>query len=452
MSNITIRSIKTLFIILLLLICSYQVYKICYLYLSYCTTTSVTYDQLSDLSLPGITLCFDKQWILRDDYKQQMLKQYNASVNSTDWKRLVNSLSIAGQMNVLLSMDEIFGNSCHVLKPLAFASRSGYYIPCHTITPVIQRMDYQNMCFTFLSQLSDETDDRYVIRDDLIYKDHFNDLFHVSIAGQIPSVNMIIHSRFEHMVNTGKKRMLKFANRPKTVHYTEYHQTVVHSLPAPYETNCYDYTLIGYKSRLDCIENCRVEWMADYVTGWPGNYMTDNLTSDALIVNMYELFHENYTLDAVFGDHCRRECGTCIECCLAYYDVFQSEHNCEDINEFIVVLSPPDLRTLIITHTPKLSFEEFVSLIGSLVSLWFGVSVIMLTNSTVDLFGQYVVDRIFRSNRSMPTPNDDKYDDYWRQLYGKYGGDKCNSVSMRRKWSTIIRDNRLYQNDYRYKY
>ena len=85
---------------------------------------------------------------------------------------------------------------------------------------------------------------------------------------------------------------------------------------------------------------------------------------------------KNWTRNDVIGSHCRQFCGSDNDCHQEQYDSRSESYTAKD--QFIIQvnhLSVPDQQ---ITHSPKIIFEEFVSLLGSLISLWFGFSIITL--------------------------------------------------------------------------
>ncbi|CAG2101116.1 unnamed protein product [Medioppia subpectinata] len=248
--------------------CSYQVYKISVLYFSYTTTTSVSYQKVSTISMPGISICFNKESLLREEYRRILSEDNNGSqLNASELLEQINLWPINKQHSALYSMSDIFNNSCRASKPIAFANSTDQHIPCHVIAPIRQSINYFKCCFTFLSQLDDEPTDRYLIYDDLAFKDYLTDLFHIDVSATFNSMDLIIHSRDERMANTYKKRIMKFEYRPNTVFYAEYLVTRVSSLPPPYATRCYDYKASGHKSRQNCIQRCRVDHMSAELGG-----------------------------------------------------------------------------------------------------------------------------------------------------------------------------------------
>src|ERR1700744_6346730 len=63
-----VKFFRQMFFIICLSSCLYQMSKICEIYFSYKTTTSVSYGDFSVISLPAITVCFDKIDVLKDEY------------------------------------------------------------------------------------------------------------------------------------------------------------------------------------------------------------------------------------------------------------------------------------------------------------------------------------------------------------------------------------------------
>ncbi len=74
----------------------------------------------------------------------------------------LNNLTIKEQFRSLQSAKEIFYKSCIVLKTKGFNSNE-IYIDCDEISPVRMSISYSIACFTILSLVNGEPDDRYLI-------------------------------------------------------------------------------------------------------------------------------------------------------------------------------------------------------------------------------------------------------------------------------------------------
>src|ERR1700743_2740437 len=109
--KLNVECYRQIFFILCFISCLYQVTKICEIYFSYKTTTSVSYGDFSVISLPAITVCFDKIDVLRDHY----LVQLNISRNDENKyksqhiiKRFCGNHTIEQQFAMFFNYEEIF--------------------------------------------------------------------------------------------------------------------------------------------------------------------------------------------------------------------------------------------------------------------------------------------------------------------------------------------------------
>jgi hypothetical protein len=98
------------------------------------------------------------------------------------------------------------------------------------------------------------------------------------------------------------------------------------------------------------------------------------------MINAIEILKKNESFDLAVGKKCKNSCGLNTDCYKEYF-TFKA---IELINEYgvnsAVFIYPPHLPSLIFTHSPKIQVEEFICFIASTVSLWFGFSVMMLSN------------------------------------------------------------------------
>ncbi len=145
-------------------------------------------------------------------------------------------------------------------------------------------------------------------------------------------------------------------------------------MPKPYKTSCFDYKNFGYYSRSDCIFKCKVGNYVKNQSEWPAKFFTDDRKSD--------LFMNNSGYDSMefeLSIKCRELCGESNDCFAENYEL--SEIRSDGKNGiFIIVISLPTIPTLEFTHWPKIYFEEFLCLIGRIFTLWFGFSLVMLSD------------------------------------------------------------------------
>src|ERR1700743_2057718 len=94
--------------LLCLMGCMYQTYKISLLYFSYETTTNVKYESSATLTLPAITVCFDKEALIRPEFVKNF--NLNKTLNSTKGgiKDYLNTLSIGDQFAAMRAPEDLF--------------------------------------------------------------------------------------------------------------------------------------------------------------------------------------------------------------------------------------------------------------------------------------------------------------------------------------------------------
>src|ERR1700744_1738976 len=115
--QLNVQLFRQIFFIICFISCLYQMSKICEIYFSYKTTTSVSYGDFSVISLPAITVCFDKIDVLKDHY----LDQLNISRNGVNKhksqivaKIFCSNYTLRQQFDMFYTFNDIF-SVCHVL-------------------------------------------------------------------------------------------------------------------------------------------------------------------------------------------------------------------------------------------------------------------------------------------------------------------------------------------------
>src|ERR1700743_3797060 len=102
--NSNVLVFRYLFYISCLSVCLYQIIKICEIYFSYKTTTFVNYDNFLVISLPAITICFDKIDVLRDDYRKHLNIKDNTNDDENELvKQYLANYTITEQLDMLLN-------------------------------------------------------------------------------------------------------------------------------------------------------------------------------------------------------------------------------------------------------------------------------------------------------------------------------------------------------------
>ena len=124
---------------------------------------------------------------------------------------------------------------------------------------------------------------------------------------------------------------------------------------------------------------CRKRGLRSALGKWPGNLLTKDEKSNDHMIEIFEVFGQNQSLDTSVGDQCKEECDTKNECVIQYFWLknFSLPYKQKTFQVLAFTSDEPDLSY---DHSPKMVFEEFISFFGSIISLWFGFNVIMLSN------------------------------------------------------------------------
>jgi len=360
--------------------CLLQVYKICDNYFSYKTNTFVKYEEEVILSLPAITICIDKNYLIKSEHLDSISENGPkiTSFNDSRINEYLNGLTVKQQFNAIYSAKDIFNDSCKVLKPNVL-NYSEIFVDCEKISPIRQSIDYYQSCFTFISQLNGEPDDRYVITNEIRIKTYWKDIFYIDILPIIPMIRLFIHSREEMIIDSFEDNMEKIFYVKDLTSFIKYNKKIVQLMPKPYQTSCVDYKLFGYRSRYDCLLKCRINFLKKEYNRWPGTYLTDQLSDDYMI-DILSHINKNQSLDFLMGKNCSNACELGNDCFKQYFSFKEFKDLGAFNNNFCVSILRPDLPDLSFTHLPKVEFEEFICFAASIVSLWFGFSVFMLSD------------------------------------------------------------------------
>ena len=201
----------------------------------------------------------------------------------------------------------------------------------------------------------------------------------------ISKVFIKTHPRKENLDTFFKENFIEmkniFENNSHLMNVLVYKRVIVHSLPKPYETECYDYGRKGFFSRSDCIDSCRKE-IERNISGkqWPGLYLNSDQNSEDRITDCVQVYAHNQKDDIRFGLTCKEKCGLHSECYSENYEM-KIQNLKLKWHSFAIPIFPPIIPDLVYPIQPSMLFEEFLSYLGSYISFWFGFSALMLLKS-----------------------------------------------------------------------
>jgi len=127
-------------------------------------------------------------------------------------------------------------------------------------------------------------------------------------------------------------------------------------------------------SRHNCIFSCIQDRYVNETCGLSPEILTYDRKSE-------KTFYYNTSLTKIITQSCNDLCERQLDCLKEYYKIDSKTYtyNLMPSNSYTVTLSVPTEPLLIYEIQLKLTFEEYLCLMASVVSLWFGFSVVMLT-------------------------------------------------------------------------
>jgi hypothetical protein len=202
--------------------CLFQIEEICNNYFSYETNTLVIYEDEDKISLPAITVCIEKNFLIRDNFLFNSSAR-EESLNYSAIDGYLNTLTVKEQFHAIYLAEEVFSNSCVVMKPIAF-NDSDFRLNCELISPIRQSIDYYQSCFTFFSQINNKNNDKYSIDYDLSVKNYYSEMVRFKMFLNIPKIQLYLHSKHELLTDSLDNSRVKMVFNNITS-FIKYHLT-----------------------------------------------------------------------------------------------------------------------------------------------------------------------------------------------------------------------------------
>ena len=118
------------------------------IYFSYKTTTLQKYNSLSLISLPAITLCIRKRFVITDQYLNRLKKEcihFENDTSEANIDKCLSQITIKEQFKVFLPFEVVFPH-CGVTAPKWFESKPEFdylygYVRCENISSIRRSID-----------------------------------------------------------------------------------------------------------------------------------------------------------------------------------------------------------------------------------------------------------------------------------------------------------------------
>ena len=150
-------------------------------------------------------------------------------------------------------------------------------------------------------------------------------------------------------------------------------------LESPYPTDCKNYYLSSkYISRTDCIRKCKIKVSLELCGSISKDISVYSGEEGILFANTSG---ENCADTISFRKHCLKMCPK-VDCFLQYYRTIKSsEYPGKLVDNYtrIDITTPVEPDTTFF-HKPKIELIEFLCYVASMLSVWFGFSLITIMN------------------------------------------------------------------------
>jgi len=349
------KYLKIVLNIVCLIGCFYQSYQISHIYFRYDTTTYVKFENSGYLQLPGITICYYKFLQLSNEFRH--------------FRDETNLRTIGEQFNSLINMTQPLLIKYCILKK---GFKKDYDSKCKDFGDsngegkgVLSRISGSSYCFTYFSQINGTSDEKYRINGT---NSADWGMVQLGLTDKPPKLNIRLHDRKENLRHTYLKgyNWVHFKNARE--HRLMYTKTVVKYLFNPKDRPCFDQ---GH-TRDDCMLECKIEEFINTTGRYPLDFLNDNSQhTDLKYSSWHDVTHYEWT------DKCLKKCNQNTDCYKEFFSLDSREH---DSQEFKLQIEFPSHPTTIYEISIKMSFEEYLAFLASIFSIWFGFSMLSLTD------------------------------------------------------------------------
>ena len=128
------------------------------------------------------------------------------------------------------------------------------------------------------------------------------------------------------------------------------------------------------QTRDECISKCIVNHVIEKTGKYPPNYLTNNRNSSLLFVYSSKVNNISHIVKK-----CQIFCDSKTECSTKYFDTYPSFSGGNQNYIDIIVQHPAHPNTIYEINL-KMCVEEYLCLMSSIFSLWFGFSILMFTD------------------------------------------------------------------------
>ena len=334
--------------------CVYQTINLNVIYFSYETTTNVRYETQTDTYLPAITVSFHakNKW---KQFKTQFIENVEGDPDG-----FIGHMTIQEQLGQLQLKPYIV--------PYCFVTLISGLVECQGASNYSHYINQRSYSFTIFPQLNEEPDDNFKLSE---IEQFEMKVFLVIIAfrkehGEDREFFIDLHQRDYVFYKNGASSL--FINSNKTNRgIIEYNVVIVKYMFEPFG-GCFD----GQTGE-HCIDKCVIEGYIAHFGEYPGDYFTKDKLNLKFSPQIFSTQSST--------ERCKVKCNAKKVC---YQQHFISRYVNVDFDmnfdQSYIFIKKPTIASTIYEISLKMSVEEYLCLMSSIFSLWFGFSILMFTD------------------------------------------------------------------------
>ncbi|KAI1291853.1 hypothetical protein HDE_07598 [Halotydeus destructor] len=372
---------------------TYQAYTLASTYLSYDVATQVRIKFPENFKPPAPSLCFalismvklDIAFARWPDLKARMgkAKQVLAGLNDTSFKEAIAQMPFNEKIVLSefifenLKVDEAFAITYHqedLFEVCRIVRSSDYtfaFTRCDDLYHITESFKSAVKCFTF--KLKERQNYNYLTiqRMKLFPGMQSSIIMRNSIRNLTRDITVYFHLQDTYSREGFSRLIFLTPMELFTMTYVAYD---IKLLPAPFNTDCQDYTVSGYFDRGDCFEKCVNKQSLDKMGKLsPGpaillqEFANERLIAAETVINNATVRNTVYAI----YDHCDKYCSK-RDCKDKYYIPQLMALNKFDFPCFMTLVEQEPRVTS--TFFPKLDLIEFITDLFSTLGFWIGTS------------------------------------------------------------------------------
>ena len=376
----------------------WQTKEVSVIYFGYKTLTKLKIEIPQVISIPAVSICLKYSEILNlDSYRLRMSSRIDENLNfvssnfsiTTDDVNYDAPLTIAEIFDMSPSTEDTIGFCASRMSknPFEFVMYGSWWknlAKCKEIFNVTKYYYLDYMCYKYVNTELDGLKFNYgtisvsPLISSFLYGFNFNTnlttanmlkvVLHES-KDQLPYKSLMISSVEDRGLNatTGQARRNKFVSSFRVM--TE------DRLPAPYDSNCFNYSAIGFDSMIDCREECARNRTVDLMGKLPFSRIQKEPIEMKHISYIDLRVADTRKLINQIDRNCARKCRN-TDCnkriMMTETAVEMGNKQFEAFGIWILIPKSPYIK---VTFSPIMSFVEFLTFCMSTLSTWVGLSI-----------------------------------------------------------------------------